>query len=58
MGLAPGATGAALGAVLVVLGRAGKLPPALATAWGRLSGWTATLLFMTMPVAQLAANFA
>ena len=58
MGLAPGATGAALGVVLVVLGRAGKLPPALATAWGRLSGWTATLLFMTMPVAQLAANFA
>lgn len=58
VGLAPGATGAALGVVLVVLGRAGKLPPALATAWGRLSGWTATLLFMTMPVAQLAANFA
>jgi uncharacterized membrane protein YccC len=58
LGLIPGMTGAALGLVLVVLGRAGKLPPALASAWGTLSGWTATLLFMTMPVAQLASNFA
>ena len=58
LGMWPGAAGATLGLVLVVVGRAGALPPALATAWGRLSGWTATLLFMTMPVAQLASNFA
>ena len=58
VGLIPGAVGAALGLVLVVLSRLGALPPALATAWGKLSGWTATLLFMTMPIAQLASNFA
>jgi hypothetical protein len=58
LGIVPGCVGGAVGVVLVVLGRFNRLPPALATAWGRLSGWTATLLFMTMPVAQLAANFA
>ncbi len=58
LGLAPGLAGAALGVVLVASSRLGALPPAVASAWGKLSGWTATLLFMTMPVAQLAANFA
>ena len=58
LGFYPGLIGGSLGVVLVVLGRLQLLPPALATAWGRLSGWTATLLFMTMPVAQLASNFA
>ena len=57
LGFAPGLVGGCAGLGLVVLGRLNLLPPALATAWGRLSGWTATLLFMTMPVAQLAANF-
>ena len=58
IGFVPGIVGGSLGVVLLVLGRLKLLPPALATAWGRLSGWTATLLFMTMPVAQLASNFA
>ena len=57
LGFAPGLIGGCAGLGLVVLGRLNLLPSALATAWGRLSGWTATLLFMTMPVAQLAANF-
>lgn len=57
LGVLPGLVGGCAGVGLVVLGRLNLLPPALATAWGRLSGWTATLLFMTMPVAQLAANF-
>jgi lipid-A-disaccharide synthase-like uncharacterized protein len=57
LGVLPGLVGGSLGLGLVVLGKLNLLPPALATAWGRLSGWTATLLFMTMPVAQLAANF-
>ena len=57
LGILPGLVGGSLGLGLVVLGKLNLLPPALATAWGRLSGWTATLLFMTMPVAQLAANF-
>ena len=57
LGVLPGLVGGCAGLGLVVLGKLNLLPPALATAWGRLSGWTATLLFMTMPVAQLAANF-
>ena len=120
-GMLPGAIGGLLGLVLVVLGRAGKLPEEVDAAWGALSGafhtlvpirprwrgerrslrtfpahlsaqgpsrsiptrldafqlnltpfnstptiacmerpsgWSATLLFMTMPVAQLANNFA
>ena len=57
LGVLPGLIGGCAGLGLVVLGKLNLLPPALATAWGRLSGWTATLLFMTMPVAQLAANF-
>lgn len=57
-GVYPGAAGAALGTLLIILNYRGKLPPAVASAWGALSGWTATLLFMSMPVAQLASNFA
>jgi len=57
-GVYPGCAGAALGTLLIILNYRGKLPPAVASAWGALSGWTATLLFMSMPVAQLASNFA
>lgn len=42
------AAGEALGA---------PLPPSLRNAWGSLSAWTATLLFMLQPVAQLLRNF-
>ncbi|KAK3275043.1 core protein, partial [Cymbomonas tetramitiformis] len=33
------------------------VPPMLKGIWGVLSAWTATLLFMTMPIAQLVNNF-
>ncbi len=34
----------------------GKLPSALKTLWANLGAWTATLLFMYGPIAQLMAN--
>lgn len=44
------------GALSVALGgarRMGRLPPALEPLMGGLLGWTATLLFMFQPLAQL-----
>lgn len=46
-----------LGCTALGLDAAGWLPPALASAWGKLSAWTATLLFMLQPVSQLVRNF-
>jgi hypothetical protein len=46
-----------LGCAVLALGLAGKLPPAVESAWGGLSAWSATMLFMLQPVAQLHRNF-
>jgi hypothetical protein len=45
------------GGALAALEARGAAPPALRDLWGALSAWTATLLFMLQPVAQLVANF-
>lgn len=43
--------------VAVVMARMGKLPEKATKFVGSVSGWTATLLFMWMPVAQMWTNF-
>ncbi|GBG73974.1 hypothetical protein CBR_g17686 [Chara braunii] len=48
--------GGLAGCVFIILSRTGRLPENLRSLWSQLSGWTATLLFMFMPVAQLLSN--
>ncbi|KAK9056496.1 hypothetical protein SSX86_023857 [Deinandra increscens subsp. villosa] len=43
--------------VTVIMARIGKLPENVTKFVGSISGWTATLLFMWMPVAQMWTNF-
>jgi hypothetical protein len=52
----PAVLSAALGIGLSYLDSKGRLPGALKSVWGNLGAWTATLLFMYGPVAQLMAN--
>ncbi|GMP25340.1 hypothetical protein CsSME_00002260 [Camellia sinensis var. sinensis] len=53
----PGITAFFLAVVAVVMARMGKLPEKGIKFVGSISGWTATLLFMWMPVAQMWTNF-
>ncbi|MFH1725651.1 MAG: hypothetical protein ABII00_13665 [Elusimicrobiota bacterium] len=46
------------GALLLLLKRLGALPKSFDGFWGSVSAWTATLLFMFGPVAQLVSNVA
>ncbi|KAJ9678309.1 hypothetical protein PVL29_020464 [Vitis rotundifolia] len=53
----PGAIAFVIGLVAVVMARTGKLPEKGVKFVRAISGWTATLLFMWMPVAQMMTNF-
>ncbi|GAB4814230.1 hypothetical protein N2152v2_001276 [Parachlorella kessleri] len=55
--LLPSLTTFGLGCAMLVLSAAGRLPPAIESAWSGLSAGTATLLFVLQPVAQLIKNF-
>lgn len=46
------------GLIFLLLQRLGKLPKGLENTWSKLSAWTATMLFMFGPIAQLVSNFA
>ncbi|KAJ4950338.1 hypothetical protein NE237_027170 [Protea cynaroides] len=52
----PGTVACALAIVAVVMARTGKLSEKGVKFVGSISGWTATLLFMWMPVAQMWTN--
>ncbi|XP_052172170.1 maltose excess protein 1-like, chloroplastic [Diospyros lotus] len=52
----PGTIAFTIAVVAVVLARMGKLPEKGIKFVGGISGWTATLLFMWMPVAQMWTN--
>lgn len=52
----PGLIAGGLGLAMIAFERAGRLPAPLQNVWSSLSAWTATLLFMYGPVAQLMAN--
>ncbi|KAA0066329.1 maltose excess protein 1 [Cucumis melo var. makuwa] len=53
----PGTTALVAALLAVALARAGKLPEKGVKFVGALSGWTATLLFMWMPVSQMWTNY-
>ncbi|KAL9237162.1 hypothetical protein vseg_011746 [Gypsophila vaccaria] len=53
----PGAVSFAVALVAVAMARLGKLSEKGVKFVGSISGWTATLLFMWMPVAQMWTNF-
>ncbi|XP_076955120.1 maltose excess protein 1-like, chloroplastic [Bidens hawaiensis] len=53
----PGILSFVIAVVTVVMARIGKLPENATKFVGSISGWTATLLFMWMPVAQMWTNF-
>ncbi|KAF8670251.1 hypothetical protein HU200_050783 [Digitaria exilis] len=53
----PGIISGSLAIAAVAMARMGKLSDAGAKFVGSLSGWTATLLFMWMPVAQMWTNY-
>ncbi|CAN1246446.1 Maltose excess protein 1, chloroplastic [Linum grandiflorum] len=53
----PGAISFAIALTAVIMARTGKLSEKGVKIIGGLSGWTATLLFMWMPVAQMWTNF-
>ncbi len=55
--LLPSLTTFGLGCAMLVLSAAGRLPPAIESAWSGLAAGTATLLFVLQPVAQLIKNF-
>ncbi|XP_043695727.1 maltose excess protein 1-like, chloroplastic [Telopea speciosissima] len=52
----PGTIACALAIVAVVMARTGKLSEKGVKFVGSISGWTATLLFMWMPIAQMWTN--
>lgn len=54
----PAAVAGALGLALTYLDSKGLLKGRLKSVWGNLGAWTATLLFMYGPIAQLMANLA
>ncbi len=54
--LAPAAVAGAVSAVLFAASRAGRIPDALKPLMRNLLGWTATLLFMFQPLAQLVSE--
>lgn len=53
----PGIISFVIAVVTVIMARIGKLPEKATKFVGSISGWTATLLFMWMPVAQMWTNF-
>ncbi|KAJ0788326.1 putative maltose excess protein [Helianthus annuus] len=53
----PGIMSFVIAVVMVVMARIGKLAENVNKFVGSISGWTATLLFMWMPVAQMWTNF-
>ncbi|XP_015577728.1 maltose excess protein 1, chloroplastic isoform X2 [Ricinus communis] len=53
----PGSIACVLAVAAVIMARTGKLSEKGAKFVGGLSGWTATLLFMWMPVSQMWTNF-
>ncbi|XP_021899736.1 maltose excess protein 1, chloroplastic-like [Carica papaya] len=53
----PGAIAFVVSVAAVILARIGKLPEKGVKFLGGISGWTATLLFMWMPVTQMWTNF-
>ncbi|XP_061353605.1 maltose excess protein 1, chloroplastic-like isoform X2 [Gastrolobium bilobum] len=53
----PGATAFLIAVVAVTMSRSGKLSEKGVKFVGGISGWTATLLFMWMPVSQMWTNF-
>jgi len=53
--LAPAAIAGAVSAALFAASRAGRIPNALKPLMRNLLGWTATLLFMFQPLAQLVS---
>eukprot|EP00958_Prasinococcus_capsulatus_P004406 scaffold408_cov388-Prasinococcus_capsulatus_cf.AAC.9 len=55
--LIPGLTACAASLGFAVSERSGRLPKRLSGVWNSVGAWTATLLFMFMPVAQLWQNF-
>ncbi|KAJ8771291.1 hypothetical protein K2173_026468 [Erythroxylum novogranatense] len=52
----PGAVSSIIALAAVIMARTGKLPPKGVKFVGSISGWTATLLFMWMPVSQMWTN--
>lgn len=54
----PGLIAGAAGLTMMALESRGKLPARLQGVWSSLAAWTATLLFMYGPIAQLMANHA
>lgn len=55
--LTPGGVALSLGCLLVSLEAFDKMPKVVANLWPSLSAWTATILFMLQPIAQLILNF-
>ncbi|XP_054796537.1 maltose excess protein 1-like, chloroplastic [Prosopis cineraria] len=53
----PGITAFVIAILAVILARSGKLPEEGVRFVGLLSGWTATFLFMWMPISQMWTNF-
>ncbi|TXG48782.1 hypothetical protein EZV62_024657 [Acer yangbiense] len=53
----PGTIACVVGVAAVVMARIGRLPEKGVKFVGAISGWTATLLFMWMPVSQMWTNF-
>ncbi|KAI9082237.1 hypothetical protein K1719_035798 [Acacia pycnantha] len=53
----PGTAAFVVAVVAVIMARSGKLPEEGVRFIGSLSGWTATLLFMWMPISQMWTNF-
>lgn len=53
----PGAIAAGCAAALFVMKRLGRMPASLEPLSRNLLGWTATLLFMFQPLAQLVRHF-
>ncbi|KAL4557280.1 hypothetical protein LXL04_035453 [Taraxacum kok-saghyz] len=53
----PGIISFLISVVVVIMARTGKLPEKATKFVGSVSGWTATLLFMWMPVAQMWTNY-
>lgn len=53
----PGTVFLALSTLMVILGRLDKLPKTLSNFMGGLAAWSATLLFMWGPVAQMWTNY-
>nr|BAJ34305.1 unnamed protein product [Eutrema halophilum] len=53
----PGTTAFVIAVAAVIMARTGKLSEEGVRFFGSLSGWTATLMFMWMPISQMWTNF-